>query len=259
MHRTLFFRGTLLLTAFALLAGCSRPISEREKGLAKGTLVGGGLGAGTGALIGALVEGISIGTGAAVGGGIGAVAGALVAERLRGPKEDASAQQQSIEQHRQELAHNRELLEELKRQNLEARETKQGVVVNMPDVLFDFGSAGLTRPARDTVENIAGVLNDQARDRRVVIEGYTDSVGSEAFNQRLSEQRAQSVALALRNSGVDDQRITIRGYGEQYPVASNLTPGGEDNTAGREKNRRVEVVIKNQPEESVSSLERNER
>ena len=102
----------------------------------------------------------------------------------------------------------------------------------------------LTSPlAQEKVRDIAAVLNDRARDRRVAIEGHTDSIGSAESNQRLSERRAQSVARALENSGVSYQRIETNGFGEQYPVAPDTTPSGSDNPTGREKNRRVEVVV----------------
>jgi outer membrane protein OmpA-like peptidoglycan-associated protein len=154
-------------------------------------------------------------------------------------------QQRTIEQQRQELARNRELLEELKKRNLEARETERGVVVNLPDVLFEFGKATLTSEAHRRAEDIAVVLNDTARGRAISVEGHTDSIGSEAFNQRLSEHRAETVALALEHHGVSRQRVTNKGYGERYPVAPNANPDGTDNPNGRAKNRRVEVIIEN--------------
>lgn len=154
-------------------------------------------------------------------------------------------QQRQLEQQRQELARNRELLEELKRRNLEARETERGVVVNLPDVLFEFDKASLTSDARVKIRNIAEVLNSQARDREVAVEGHTDSIGSEAYNQRLSKRRAEAVAIGLENAGVSNRRIATRGFGERYPAAPNSNVDGTDNPAGRAKNRRVEVIIKN--------------
>jgi len=157
----------------------------------------------------------------------------------------AKEQQREIEQQRQELARNRELLEELKRQNIEARETERGVVVNLPDVLFEFGKADLTGDARAKTRDIAGVLSNQAQGRRISVEGHTDSVGSDAYNQQLSERRAQTVASALENTGVSNQRVTTKGYGKRYPVVPNTNPDGTDSPAGRAKNRRVEVVVEN--------------
>ena len=103
----------------------------------------------------------------------------------------------------------------------------------------------MTGDAQSRVQGIADVLNDQAQGRRVSIEGHTDAIGSEEANQLLSERRADSVAGALTTSGVDQARVTTTGYGERYPVAPNTNPDGSDNSAGRAKNRRVEVVIEN--------------
>ena len=237
IFRSLRFAG--FLVAIALLASCSQPLSTREKG----TLVGTGLGAATGAIIGAAVGNPA--AGAAIGGAVGAVGGALVGNEMQKREVAADQQQQVISQQQQELARNRELLEELKKQNLEARETERGVVVNLPDVLFDFGKANLTGGAQAKVQDIAGVLDSKAQGRRISIEGHTDSIGSDSANQLLSERRADAVASALEKDGVSSQRITTKGYGKRYPVAPNKTPDGADNPAGRAKNRRVEVIIEN--------------
>jgi outer membrane protein OmpA-like peptidoglycan-associated protein len=239
MHHKVWTQSGVLLAVLALLAGCSQPLSTREKGV----LAGGGIGAATGAIIGSAVG--NPGAGAAIGGALGGAAGGLVGDQLQKRDQVATEQQRGIEQQRQELARNRELLEKLKRQNLEARETERGVVVNLPDVLFEFGRAELTSEARVKARDIADVLNDRAKDRRVAVEGHTDSIGSAAFNQGLSERRAENVVIALENSGVTSGRITAQGYGKRYPVAPNTNPDGADNPAGRAKNRRVEVVIQN--------------
>lgn len=239
MRETLLARGGVAFAALALLASCSQPLSTREKS----TLIGGGIGGATGAIIGAAVG--NPGAGAAIGTALGAGAGALVGDQLQKRDQITAEQQQQIEQQKQELARNRELLEELKKQNLEARETERGVVVNLPDVLFDFGRANLTGSARAKVQSIADILNNQAKGRRISVDGYTDSIGSESANQVLSERRAESVAGALESDGVSNQRITVKGYGKRYPVAPNKNPDGTDNPAGRAKNRRVEVIIEN--------------
>jgi outer membrane protein OmpA-like peptidoglycan-associated protein len=228
-----------ILTLVVLVASCSQPLSQREKG----TLVGTGLGAATGAIIGAAVGNPA--AGAAIGGAMGAAGGALVGNELQKREVAANEQEKVIEQQRQELTRNRELLEELKKQNLEARETERGVVVNLPDVLFEFGKANLADGARAKVQDIAAVLNDQAQGRRVSVEGHTDSIGSESANQLLSERRADAVASTLETEGVSSQRLTTKGYGKRYPVAPNKNSDGEDNPAGRAKNRRVEVIIEN--------------
>lgn len=236
MRKTVF---PLLMFMLVFVVGCSQPLSTREKA----TLGGAGLGAATGAIIGAAVG--NPGAGAAIGGALGGVTGAVAGDRFQKRDTELAANQQQIERQRQEIARNRQLLEELTRRNLEARETERGVVVNLPDVLFEFGRSDLTGDAQGRVQGIADVLNNQAQGRRVSIEGHTDAIGSEEANQLLSERRAASVAGALTTSGVDQARVTTTGYGERYPVAPNTNPDGSDNSAGRAKNRRVEVVIEN--------------
>jgi outer membrane protein OmpA-like peptidoglycan-associated protein len=222
------------------ITSCSQPLTTREKG----TLTGVGLGAATGAIIGSAVG--EPGAGAAIGGALGGVAGAAVGNELQAREKVSEEQARVLEQQRQELARNRALLEELKKQNLEATETERGVVVNLPDVLFAFGKADLTVDAHTKIERSATVLTRQASGRPVSVEGHTDSVGSEAANQRLSERRAEVVATGLKDHGVSAQRITSKGFGERYPVAPNAIADGADNPSGRAKNRRVEVVIENQ-------------
>jgi len=206
-------------------------------------LAGGVLGAGTGAIIGSATG--KPGAGAAIGGAIGAIGGGLVGDQLQKQEEVTKEHERQLEQQRQELARNRELLEELKRRNLEARETDRGVVVNLPDVLFAFDKASLTPDARVKIHDIAEVLNSQARGRQVAVEGHTDSIGSDAYNQQLSERRAEAVAIGLESAGVSNRRITTRGFGDRYPVTPNRYPDGTDNPVGRAKNRRVEVIIEN--------------
>jgi outer membrane protein OmpA-like peptidoglycan-associated protein len=239
MKRYDFVRKAAIVAVVVFLAGCSQPLSTREKG----TLVGTGLGAATGAIIGAAVGNPA--AGAAIGGAVGAAGGALVGNQLQNREQVANENEQIIAQQRQELAKNRELLDELKKQNLEARETERGVIVNLPDVLFEFGKANLTSGAREKTRDIAGVLTNQAKGRRVSIEGHTDSIGSDAANQVLSERRADSVAAAIESDGVNKERIVTKGYGKRYPVAPNKNSDGTDNPSGRSKNRRVEVIIEN--------------
>lgn len=229
--------GSALLLAF--VAGCAQPLSTREKGV----LAGGGLGAATGAIIGAGVG--NPGAGAAIGGALGGLGGGLVGDQLQHQDLALDEQRRAIDQQRQELARNRELLEDLRRQNLEATETERGVIVNLPDVLFEFGQARLTAEAQAKTRDMARIFNTQARDRLLSVEGHTDAVGSEAYNQALSQQRAENVASALIVAGVDSRRVTSKGFGERYPLAPNTSPDGRDNPQGRQKNRRVEVVVEN--------------
>jgi outer membrane protein OmpA-like peptidoglycan-associated protein len=103
-------------------------------------------------------------------------------------------------------------------------------------VLFDTGRSELNPGAATKMDQLAQFLTEHP-DRRVEIDGYTDSVGSEAYNEELSQRRANSVKAALVTRGVDPTRINTQGYGKAYPVASNSDSGG------RQLNRRVEVVI----------------
>jgi len=119
---------------------------------------------------------------------------------------------------------------------LEAELTRRGLVLTLGDVLFDTGQATLKPGAARTTDALVTFLNENP-ERNVLIEGFTDSVGSDAFNLDLSQRRADAVRTALTAKGIPGTRIRTVGFGEQYPVASN------DNPAGRQQNRRVEIVI----------------
>jgi outer membrane protein OmpA-like peptidoglycan-associated protein len=121
-------------------------------------------------------------------------------------------------------------------EQLEARNTERGLVLTLGDVLFDTGQSTLKPGAVSTIDRLAQFMGDYP-ERSVRIEGHTDSVGSDATNQRLSEQRAMAVRDALVARGVAGARIQTVGYGEARPIASNDTDGG------RQQNRRIEVVV----------------
>ena len=117
-----------------------------------------------------------------------------------------------------------------------------GTVITLEDsVLFDFGSSELRGEASTTLTNLATVIKD-SKAPKVQIQGHTDSVSDDAFNQKLSEQRAQAVSSALKSDGVAADLEAV-GYGETKPVAPNENPDGSDNPAGRRLNRRVEVFV----------------
>jgi len=111
-------------------------------------------------------------------------------------------------------------------------------VLTLGDVLFDTGRAELKPGAGRTLDQLAQFLSEHP-ERRVQIDGFTDSVGSDAYNEELSQRRADAVKTALMTRGIDPARIGTEGYGKAYPVASNTDSGG------RQLNRRVEVVIGN--------------
>jgi outer membrane protein OmpA-like peptidoglycan-associated protein len=125
---------------------------------------------------------------------------------------------------------------EAQMREMEAQQTERGLLVTLGDVLFAFNKAELSAPAGPRLDKLASFLK-QFPERKLLIEGYTDSVGGDSYNQELSERRAQAVRDALAQRGVDASRITARGYGKAHPVADNASP------EGRAMNRRVEIVI----------------
>lgn len=133
--------------------------------------------------------------------------------------------------------------------SLNAKQTERGTLVTFGDVLFDYNKAELKPGAQGDIAKLASFLQENA-DRKVIVEGYTDSTGSAAYNQSLSERRANSVRAALVRMGVDPTRIVAQGYGKEYPVADNTS------NSGRAMNRRVEVTISNdnQPVAPRSSM-----
>ncbi|OZY60566.1 hypothetical protein CJF39_05095 [Pseudomonas lundensis] len=133
---------------------------------------------------------------------------------------------------------------------LNAKQTERGTLVTFGDVLFDFDQASLKANSRDSVTTLANYLIKNP-DRKVIVEGYTDSKGSAAYNQGLSERRANAVKNALVRAGVEPSRIVAQGYGKEYPVADNAS------SSGRAQNRRVEVTISNdnQPVAPRSSMQ----
>lgn len=144
-------------------------------------------------------------------------------------------QAQASQQQAQEAeARARELEAQLK--DLEARKTERGMVITLGDVLFDTNQAQLKSGSMRNVQKLADFLK-QHPERKAMIEGFTDSSGSDSHNQALSERRANAVRMALIDMGVSPDQLTSRGYGEAFPVASNNSAGS------RQLNRRVEIVL----------------
>lgn len=162
-----------------------------------------------------------------------------IAARLRVAEQERFIEQQRQENEQQQQE-NRRLREELEKSGLSLRETGKGeVVVTFSDVLFESGRAELTAAAWDAARKVADILNRDPQGKKVRIEGHTDSTGSEEANQRLSRDRAKSVARTLETYGVGRERLVVWGYGESDPVAPNDTPDGQA------KNRRVEIIFQN--------------
>lgn len=223
----------MFFLVLALMPGCqSRDLTLREKG----ALGGAAIGAGAGAIVGNQTG--NAGAGTAIGAGLGAVTGALIGNEMDRTEMQVSERSQQIAAQQREIEANRRLIEELRARGADARETERGVVVNLPDVLFEFGSAELRPAAKRTVKQISEVLKS-GNGRRISVEGHTDSIGTIAFNQRLSQQRASNVADQLVKEGISRSRIASRGFGESNPIATNMTD------YGRQRNRRVEVIVEN--------------
>jgi outer membrane protein OmpA-like peptidoglycan-associated protein len=162
---------------------------------------------------------------------IQAEARAREAERAR---REAAAKAEAAERAKAEID---ELLIQLS--DLKAMQTERGIVLTIGDVLFAFDKATLSPEAFRNVDKLVDFLQKHTN-RSVLIEGHTDSVGTDEYNLNLSEKRADAVKNALVAKGVGEERITPKGYGKKYPVASNNTP------EGRQLNRRVEVVVLNE-------------
>ena len=128
-----------------------------------------------------------------------------------------------------------QLLEQFNR-ILETRDTPRGLVVNMGDVLFDFGKYDLRSEAREKLARLSGIVLGHPG-LNLAVEGYTDNVGTDEINMTLSQKRAEAVRSYLLEQGLADANVTAQGLGKSSPVADNSTP------AGRQKNRRVEIVV----------------
>ena len=148
-------------------------------------------------------------------------------------REEAQAARMGAEAARQDTALLRQQIAELN-----ARETDRGLVVTLGDLLFATGKSELTGGAAPNLDKLAEFLREYP-DRTVLIEGHTDSVGSESSNFLLSERRADSVKSYLVRQGIAAGRLSTAGLGQGSPVAGN------DTATGRQQNRRVEVIISN--------------
>ncbi|MFA5628260.1 MAG: OmpA family protein [Thiohalomonadaceae bacterium] len=155
-------------------------------------------------------------------------------------RREAASARSATEYARMDALAAQQQADDLQRQiaELNAKATERGLVVTLGDLLFDTGKSELKSGAARNLAKLAAFLN-QYKDRSVLIEGHTDSVGSETYNLGLSQRRADSVKSWLVSQGVDPARLVTSGKGESSPVAGN------DSASGRQLNRRVEVIIKN--------------
>lgn len=200
----------IILLLFAIIAaGCKTTRTQR------GAAIGAGAGAAIGAVIGKTAG--NTGAGAVIGATMGGVAGAIIGKQMDKQAEEIKKQVPNAE-----VIHN---------------PGDEGIMVNFSSkVLFGFDKYDLTESSKATIRDLALILNKYP-ETDLVIQGHTDSKGSDAYNQTLSENRAGSVADYLKTQGVGNSRIKSIGYGETNPVASNETE------EGRAENRRVTFVI----------------
>lgn len=200
--------GAALLLVPMFLAGCSQ-LTQMQKGAVIGAAGGGAVGAAIGKATGSTARGAIIG--AAVGGAAGAIIG------------------RQMDKQAEELA--------MSIPGATVQRVGEGIVVTFDSgILFDFDSAALRSEARQNLLNLAESLKEYDG-TEVLLIGHTDSVGSDSYNQALSERRAQAAANFLANAGVSPLRIRAIGRGESEPIADN------DTELGRQENRRVEVAI----------------
>lgn len=215
MFRTRFHGPAALALAALLVAGCA---TNPETGQRETTQTGRGaaIGAAAGAVLGG-VSGGDRGQRAAIGAAAGAAIGAGVGKYMQN-QEDKLRQQTAGT-------------------GVEVSRQGDNVILNMPGhVTFATESAQITPAFHSTLDQVASTIAEY-QNTRVQINGHTDSTGSDSYNQQLSERRAQSVASYLSSRGVASNRMSIAGYGETQPVASN------DTADGRQQNRRVEIIL----------------
>ncbi len=176
------------------------------------------------------------------------------AEDAQRQKEEAQQQAQQAELERQQALQQTQLAEQQKQQAiqqqqqmrarllsqlnqvLQTKDTAKGLIVSMPDVLFGFNKYNLQPEARERLAKVAGILLAYP-DLKLQVQGYTDNIGSDQYNQELSEKRAESVRDYLVSSGVQMNSVVAEGFGKSDPIASNET------ASGRKLNRRVEIVV----------------
>jgi outer membrane protein OmpA-like peptidoglycan-associated protein len=159
----------------------------------------------------------------------------LDADAAQRQAEASQRQSESSQRQAQDAeARSRQLETQLK--ELDAKKTERGIVITLGDVLFDTNKSDLKSGGMRNVQKLADVLKEYPQ-RNVLVEGFTDSMGSTEYNQDLSDRRARAVRTALQDTGVAGERISNRGYGKTFPVANNAT------AEGRQLNRRVEIIV----------------
>ncbi len=204
-------RFTLIIALFGILASGCKTMNRTQKG----AVIGGAGGGVVGAVIGRAAGNTAMG--AIIGAAVGGAAGAII-----GRKMDKQAE---------------EMEKVLGNETAEVKREGEGIVINFKEkILFGFDRSDLNTSAQTNLSKLVEVLQKYP-DTNIEIIGHTDSKGTDAYNQALSERRANSVASYLRSQGISTTRLTAKGMGESDPVASN------DTEEGQSQNRRVEFVI----------------
>jgi len=206
----------ILALGAVIMTGCAQPTTRTQEGAIYGTAAGAAVGAGLGQAIGRDTESTLIGAG--IGAAIGGLAGAGVGRYM--DNQQAALQRQFAASESANIRRDANVL----------------ALTFKSDVLFDTDSSTLKPGGYQEINRAAEVLN-QFPETRLMVAGHTDSDGPEAYNQALSERRAESVRNALVAQGVAPGRINTLGYGETQPIADNST------AAGKQLNRRVVITI----------------
>jgi outer membrane protein OmpA-like peptidoglycan-associated protein len=247
---TKLFSLVLATALFAGSTGCgmlSSPVTQREQTTGIGALGGGAVGAIIGSLTGSALAG------GLVGMPLGAVAGFYIGDQMSRSEARREAEKRATDK---QLADLRDENERLRRQSGSREEPTEGSALASADkpsrpaqlqsrdlppsnvtIAFDFDRSALNGTSHESLTPIVSWLKADAG-RNATVVGYTDSIGSDLYNLKLSERRAQAVSQYLIQNGVRTEKINVRGMGEANPVAPNDTEGG------RQRNRRVEVILK---------------
>ncbi len=227
MEKSRIVLSSIAALSLVTVSGCVTDPNTGERKVSR-TAIGGVGGAVLGGLLGGVIGGK---TGRIIGAGVGGVAGGAVGYKM----------DQQI----------KELKEETAGSGVDIIETDGGdaILVNLPDgVTFDVGSYTIKPAFQSTLDTVANSLQTYP-DSLIDVYGHTDSTGSDSFNQRLSEQRAEAVANYMSTRGVNSARIRWQGFGETAPIADNAT------AEGRAQNRRVEIKIIPITEEDVAAAQ----
>lgn len=218
----------VMLSGALLLGGC---VTDPDTGQQRISRAGGGAaaGAGAGALLGAILGGRNNRAEVLIGAGLGAIAGGAVGSYMD----------------RQE----RELRQRIQGTGIEVQREGEEIAIKLPSgITFDTNQAVLRPDMRPALDQVAQTLASY-QSTFIDVTGHTDSTGTDAINQPLSERRANAVADYLQYQGVQRARMAVRGYGAQFPVASN------DTEAGRAQNRRVEIRLSPVTQQDVQGVQ----